>query len=706
MMRSYRVKRLLQVGIVACLSLSFLPEWSFGQRSEKELDQRCLNCHGQEHIATISVQERETMVVAPEPGLTARENPAGLFIDRNKISRSVHSRVACNECHVDVETLPHPASLPSPQCKSCHQEEAEKVSRSRHAEVLQRSIPPAPYCWDCHGTHEILPQSEENPLDKIRICASCHQTHSGSIEGVENGELLVRSYLDSVHGRNTGEPGAPVVGATCEDCHGNHDVRPVNDPRSRVNRRNISATCGSCHPEIQKEFEETVHADVAHRNDPLMRPALCSNCHTAHAITHAGTPEFMRDLVGECGSCHENLYRTYQDSYHGQVQTLGGTRAARCSDCHGTHNIRRPGDPASTLSAANRSETCGRCHQEIEGMSESARQNFIAYRPHADFRGMSRNPGLFLIWGFSLALGIALLIVWGLHWIGWLSRTRGEKPVFSKRKTATAILRFKPVHRWTHLAVMACVFGLILTGLPLKFSRQPVIADLTKRLVEVDTLIFLHRLFASFLGGVAVFYVVYLSTVWRKGKQPLIKRIWGPGSLMPTVADARQFMGMIRWFVNRGVRPDLDRWSYREKFDYWAAVVTIGVLAASGLVLWFPAFFAEFFSGYWFNVAMIVHGYAGLLLMGLFLAVHIMNTSLRKEGFPINDVIFTGQISENELKTERSALYERLTEANALDGLKESAASGLKLKIAKYAAATSQLLGIGLIILIVIDIII
>jgi cytochrome b subunit of formate dehydrogenase len=701
-----RMRRFLRVGIVACLSVSFLPNWSSGQSSVKESSQRCLNCHGQEHIATISLKERATMVVAPESGLKERENPANLFIDRNKISRSVHDTLTCNECHVDVETLPHPDRLPRPQCKSCHQEEAEKVSRSRHAEVLQRSEPPAPYCWDCHGTHEILSQGEVNPLDKIRICASCHQTHSGQIEGVENGELLVRSYLDSVHGQDRGEPGSPSVGATCEDCHGHHEVLPIKDPRSRVNRRNISGTCGSCHPEIHEEFEATVHADVAHRNDPSMRPAVCNNCHTTHVITHAGTPEFMRDLVGECGSCHENLYRTYQDTFHGQVQTLGGTRAARCSDCHGTHNIRRPEDPASTLSAANRPETCGRCHQEINSLSESARQNFVAFRPHADFRDKTKNTELFLIWCVAIVVSIALLILWGLHWIGWLKRTSKQKQHLSQDGTPIAMLRFKPLQRWTHLAVMVCVSGLILTGLPLKFSREPLIADLTRHLVEVETLIFLHRLFAVFLGGIAVFHIVSLLTARRKSKQPLIKRIWGPDSLMPTLADMHHFAGMLRWFVKKGERPDLERWSYREKFDYWATVATLGVLAASGMILWFPAFFAEFFSGYWFNVAYIVHGSAGLLAMGSILLIHLLNASLRRGRFPFNDAMFTGQISESELKSERAAQYARLTATGTLERWKEPAVSGSRLKISTYATSASLLLGIGLIILIVIAIII
>jgi hypothetical protein len=35
------------------------------------------------------------------------------------------------------------------------------------------------------------------------------------------------------------------------------------------------------------------------------------------------------DIVKECGTCHEDLFRTYRDTYHGQVTSLGFTRTAR-----------------------------------------------------------------------------------------------------------------------------------------------------------------------------------------------------------------------------------------------------------------------------------------------------------------------------------------------------------------------------------------
>ena len=155
------------------------------------------------------------------------------------------------------------------------------------------------------------------------------------------------------------EPPVKTVMATTKSC-------PSKIRARAVNRLNIPDTCGRCHEKIRKEFESTVHAEIARRNDPAVRAALCSDCHTAHAITHINTPDFMRDIVSECGTCHKDLYRTYRETYHGQVQQLGSMRVAKCSDCHGAHNIRRPTDPQSLLSASNRAATCSRCHQEIK----------------------------------------------------------------------------------------------------------------------------------------------------------------------------------------------------------------------------------------------------------------------------------------------------------------------------------------------------
>ena len=90
---------MFQIGIAVSLFLLCVPKPVSSQTTERGADQRCLNCHGQQHIATISREERETMVVAPESEIHERKNPAALFIDQSLLMQGFHSSVACEKCH-------------------------------------------------------------------------------------------------------------------------------------------------------------------------------------------------------------------------------------------------------------------------------------------------------------------------------------------------------------------------------------------------------------------------------------------------------------------------------------------------------------------------------------------------------------------------------------------------------------------------------
>ena len=85
------------------------------------------------------------------------------------------------------------------------------------------------------------------------------------------------------------------------------------------------------------------------------------------------------------------------------------------------------------------------------------------------------------------------------------------------------------------------------------------------------------------------------------------------------------------------------------------------IIGGSGLLLWFPVFFAKFLPGWMFNIAALVHGEEALLAVGFIFTFHFFNGHLRPEKFPMDTVVFTGRISEHELKDERRSEYERLT---------------------------------------------
>ena len=98
--------------------------------------------------------------------------------------------------------------------------------------------------------------------------------------------------------------------------------------------------------------------------------------------------------------------------------------------------------------------------------------------------------------------------------------------------------------------------------------------------------------------------------------------------MVPQPQDAIDLYHHFKWFVGLGPRPQFDRWTYWEKFDYWAVFWGMAIIGGSGLMLWFPVFFA-FLPGWMFNIAMIVHGEEALLAVGFIFTIHFFNAHLR-----------------------------------------------------------------------------
>jgi len=145
---------------------------------------------------------------------------------------------------------------------------------------------------------------------------------------------------------------------------------------------------------------------------------------------------------------------------------------------------------------------------------------------------------------------------------------------------------------------------------------------------------------------------------------------WGPTSLVPQLQDIVDIYRQFSWFFWLGPKPRFGRYTYWEKFDYWAVFWGMFIIGISGYMMWFSAFFARFVPGYLFNVALLVHGEEALLAIWFIFIIHYFNTHLRPEKFPMDPVIFTGRESDEELRRDRPLEYQRLVEQNALQAVK------------------------------------
>jgi cytochrome b subunit of formate dehydrogenase len=260
--------------------------------------------------------------------------------------------------------------------------------------------------------------------------------------------------------------------------------------------------------------------------------------------------------------------------------------------------------------------------------------------------------------------------------------------------------RFGPIERVMHAFLMLTFIGCALTGVPLLFADHVWAVFLVKLLGGFEGAALIHRICAAIMTVVFVAHVVRVF-VRAFMMKDWLSMFWGPNSMVPNLKDGQDLVGMFKWFLGKGPRPQFDRYTSWEKFDYWAVFWGMFIIGGSGFMLWFPMFFTEFLPGWVLNVAMIVHGEEALLAVGFIFTIHFFNGHLRPEKFPMDMVIFTGRVSEHELKDERPIEYARLVESGGLKQLEAPAPEAQGLLFGRILGTIGVVLGlitIGLII--------
>jgi cytochrome b subunit of formate dehydrogenase len=540
-------------------------------------------------------------------------------IDSDAFARSVHSPNACTSCHVEITDLgKHLAGeieIKPVRCARCHKDE----SAAHYASVHMLSDIG---CSACHADiHEMRPWDGAKGR-VVEVCGGCHDAER---------------YEASVHGKAVRE-GNPDS-AACHDCHNLHEIKPLEAPDTEQFR--------------------------------LFHTRVCLDCH--------GDGEMM-----ERNGVFPMAVDTYFESYHGKSYRLGsGRQVAGCVDCHSAHNILPEDDPDSSINPDNLVETCRQCHSEVT-------TRFTEFYVHGDHSDRRNYPVLFWTFVLMTALVVAVFAVFWFHTLFWMFRGFVEnrhravelaegkiKPLPDGHK---AYRRFRKRHIVLHLIVIVSFLGLSLTGLPLKFSEHSWARAMMSFYGGVQNAGLLHRACA-----VLTFYYFFVALamsfqflfIRRDIPGNWLQRLFGPDSLMPNTKDLRDVRGMIRWFLFRGPKPQFERWTYWEKFDFFAVFWGMFAIGGSGLLLWFPEFFCRFLPGWLLNVATIIHSDEALLATGFIFTVHFFNTHGRPEKFPMDFVIFNGEISKEELILERGEQWRRYEELGVTENFRVRKSSGI-----------------------------
>jgi hypothetical protein len=232
-------------------------------------------------------------------------------------------------------------------------------------------------CVNCHGGNASSDDMMQamNPaagfkghIDRQQIpklCASCH-ANATYMRGFDPSLATDQysKYLTSVHGQQLAKGDTKV--AVCIDCHGVHDIRAPNDPRSSVYPLNIPKTCARCHSNADymkpykiptdqyASYTASVHYEDLTKNGDLSAPT-CVTCHGAHGATPPG----VTSVVNVCSTCHVFQAQLFDKSPH--KAAFAAMDLPGCVVCHSNHRIVHPND---SFIGTGKGAVCTNCHSQ------------------------------------------------------------------------------------------------------------------------------------------------------------------------------------------------------------------------------------------------------------------------------------------------------------------------------------------------------
>ena len=572
-------------------------------------------------------------------------------VTADMIDKSVHEGTECLECHMDIGNKEHKKDLKPVNCGECH-EDAVNIYKKHGVYEVGKSED-IPTCANCHGNHDILSSSEKKSrthrLNLPETCGTCHENP----KLIENHAFLrsnaVETYKKSIHSQATGE--GNLEAASCKDCHSTkgsaHVILSPGQPLSAINHFAIPDTCGNCHKEIKEEYQQSIHGQQALRGET--DSPVCTNCHGEHRIYSPkdGRSAVSHQNVAErvCIPCHEsaNLIEkygepggrlaSYIDPYHGSKSKAGDTSVANCSDCHTTHLILTASNPQSSLNDAHLQETCGKCHDKISIDLAQTKIHEV---------GGTQKRGWPLFFTIVYTIIITVTVVGMMIYI-LIDYWRQFRNLLQKEQ-----VRRMPMWGVLQHSMLAIVFiVLVITGFALRFSDSWWAGLLFGREGGFPIRNSIHRIAAVLFVLTALMHLFYLRGA--KGREFMRE-------IFPKLADLSQLIQMIKY--NLGIsksHPEFGRFSFVEKFEYWALVWGGFIMAATGVMLWLDNFFIRYFPKVVLDVALVIHYYEAWLATLAILIWHSYSTIFSPRIYPMNPSWITGKMPKEQYIKEHTA---------------------------------------------------
>ncbi len=615
-------------------------------------DLGCVDCHAG------AAKSGHTAKTASASCITCHDDvPAKLSTSAHAILGDPKDNSTCIACH-GTHDVANPVARGPQLCASCHSTEVSQYSSSIHGRARAQMNGDAATCQSCHGpAHQIVAASEaKSPVNKANLPATCGQCHSNPALAAKYlfaVALPVEAYKQSVHGRAVQQ--GNLNAASCNDCHGVHDILAASDPRSRIWKQNVASTCAQCHKDVFEVYRSSIHGRAVAAG--VLDAATCTDCHGEHRILGPGNPESPVSMANvsqaTCSRCHADTalmvrfnvpasrVPTYEDSYHGLASLAGQQTVANCASCHGVHNIYPSSDPRSTVNKANLGKTCGKCHPQ-------AGERFAIGPVHALPTTTASGRVLNFVKAFYLL--IIPVVLGGMLLHNFLDWWRKARRALAEYRSGHGHLRLTLSERVQHLLLLVSFTLLVITGFALKYPQSFWAAPIVRWEDHFPVRGLLHRVAGIVLIGASIYHMIYLIAT-RAGRR------WVK-DMLPVARDLRDAVHTVGH--NLGYRteaPQYARFNYAEKAEYWALVWGTVVMAVTGILLWahnsvlahLPHALAVL------EVTTAIHFYEAILATFSILIWHFYFVIFDPEIYPLKWTVLTGRTPEHEVREEAKA---------------------------------------------------
>ncbi len=583
-------------------------------------DINCLECHGKDGDVPINVE---------------------------KFQHSVHSDLACTDCHVGADKVKegevfeevHPDNLEgkTPSCTDCHQDYLDELKLSVHTSLK---------CWDCHGDIHTVGADKSVTEDKnhaVQMCSKCHSDSSKY-----NGNIkLVAHYKASTHFLKKDKDGQPV--ASCSDCHGSHKILGAGNPESEIYRTNVGDTCGQCHKNESEEFKASIHAEGVKKG--YDESPTCTYCHNPHEVQ---SPSFNKKEISDlCLSCHEdqrlvkrygldyNVGYTYRDSYHYMAIQKNSKRSATCTDCHKTHAIMSQENPQSSINEKNLKNTCGQCHNNIN-------EKFAVSYTH---KSSSKEGNLINYYVKISYIFLIIAVIGGMilhNFIVWLGYARRA---YRKRKKEQSVKRMGKPLIILHTFLFVSFFTLVVTGFALRFPDSNVMQILFPFDEEVRR--WIHRIAAIVMTLAFIVHFIRI-LIGKEDRKVFFAMLPGPKDLK----NVRENLAYSLLISDK--YPSFGKVTYIEKMEYLALMWGTLVMILTGFTLWMPELASQFLPSWFIKVAETVHYYEAILATLAIIFWHFFFVIFHPGVYPMDFAWLDGKIPVEEIKHLRPEWYKEL----------------------------------------------